>query len=87
MNLLIANGGERGDHHIEAIKPAPVLNVVKAHRARGGEQQQGDNDDLEQAKALQVQAELLIASILDQTANLTTEARRARRKLAGAHEG
>jgi len=64
-----------------------VLNVVKAHRARGGEQQQGDNDDLEQAKALQVQAELLIASILDQTANLTTQTRRARRKLAGAHEG
>ena len=59
MNLLITNGGERGDHHIEAIKPAPVLNVVKAHRPRGGEQQQGDNDDLKQAKALQVQAELL----------------------------
>jgi len=41
-----------------------VFNVVKAHRARGGEQQQGDNDDLEQAKALQVQAELL-AEILE----------------------
>ena len=85
MHLLVTNGGDRGDHHVKTIKPAPVLNVVESRRARRGEDQQRENDELKQTKPLQVQGELLIASILDQTANLTTETRR-HRELPGLPE-
>ena len=28
MHLLIADGGESGDHHVEAVKPGPAFDVV-----------------------------------------------------------
>src|SRR3979411_597484 len=47
MHLLISHGAQGDDHHVETVKPAPVLNVMKAHRTRGGERDQGNQDDLE----------------------------------------
>jgi hypothetical protein len=53
-----------------------VFNVVKARSTRCSKEQQGDNDDFEQAKALQVQARLLIGLILDQKDKVTAKTRR-----------
>ena len=52
MDLLITNGAQGDDHHVEAIKPRPVLDVVKSRSARKREHDQGDSDDLESAELL-----------------------------------
>jgi hypothetical protein len=54
MHLLIPNRGEGGNHHVEAVKPAPVLDEVKTGSSRRSQRQQSERDDFQQAKALQV---------------------------------
>ena len=36
MHLAVTDGGEGGEHHVEAVKPAPALDIVKARRADQG---------------------------------------------------
>src|SRR5579864_6594778 len=40
MRLLVADGGQRRDHHVEAVEPGPTFDEVKAGRA-------GDDDERE----------------------------------------
>ena len=55
MDFLVPDGAQ-GDHdHVEAVKPAPVLDVVEPGRTHGGEQQQCQSDDFQQAEPLQFQ--------------------------------
>ena len=45
MHLLIANGGQRRDHHVEAVEPRPAFDEVISRGAdRHDKQQQSAND-------------------------------------------
>jgi hypothetical protein len=53
-----------------------VLDEVKTGSSRRSQRQQSERDDFQQAKALQVQARLLIGLILDQKDKVTAKTRR-----------
>ena len=44
--LPVADGGQGGEHHVEAVKPAPVLDKVEACRADDGYAQQAADKNL-----------------------------------------
>jgi hypothetical protein len=69
MYFLVSDGAQRDHHHVKAVKPAPVLNVMKAHRSGRAEEQQRQRENFQQAKALEIQRRLLIEFILDQKKN------------------
>ncbi len=50
MDLLISDGGEGGNHHVEAIEPGPSLDEVKAGGAHQRERQQRRPDEPEVAE-------------------------------------
>ncbi len=44
MDLLVSDGGERGDHHVEPIEPGPAFNKVKARHPDQGQKPQRDSN-------------------------------------------
>jgi hypothetical protein len=50
MDFLVSDGGERGDHHVEAVKPRPVFDVVIAGGTDHHDQQEKRADSAQVAK-------------------------------------
>src|SRR5262249_18710743 len=68
MHLLVADGAQRDDHHVKAVKPAPAFDEMKSHGAGRGEQEQGQGKDFYQAEAMQVQGRLPCCGINSRSA-------------------
>src|SRR5678815_1806515 len=50
MGLLVSDGGEGRDHHVEAIEPRPAFDEVKTGSARERKPEQGHADEPQVAK-------------------------------------
>ena len=53
MDLLIADSAQRDHYHVEAVKPRPMLNVMKAGRACRSQHQQGNGEESQCGKSFQ----------------------------------
>jgi hypothetical protein len=65
MDFLVSDGAQRDHHHVKAVKPAPALDRMKTHRARSGKHQQGQGEDFQQAKAMEIQRRFPFETILE----------------------
>jgi hypothetical protein len=65
MYFLVSDGAQRDHHHVKAVKPAPVLNVMKANSSGRAEEQQRQRENFQQAKALEIQKTFPFETILE----------------------
>src|SRR5919201_863725 len=59
VNLPVADGCDRGQHHIEAVKPRPAFNVVKPRGSQKGKHRQSDDNNPQIAQATHVEGVIL----------------------------
>src|SRR5215467_14277006 len=50
MRLLVADGGQGCDHHVEPIEPRPALDEMKARRASDNHECQSSHDETQIVK-------------------------------------
>src|ERR1700751_2217559 len=52
MRLLIADGGQRRDHHVKAIEPGPTFDEVKAGRTGDDDERESEANEAEIVEGL-----------------------------------